>query len=192
MRHLILGGARSGKSAYAEQHALDHSSHGQRFWYVATATASDDHEMVQRIEHHQQDRHACWQLIEEPLDVAAVIRQHATAADVVLIDCLTLWLTNALLNDTWAIVKQSFLEAVESSQAQLYFVSNEVGSGIVPLGELSRQFVDESGWLHQALAQKCEQVSLVVAGLPVELKTSATIPTAPITISHSASSTTKE
>lgn len=174
MKHLILGGARSGKSGYAEQQALDnHTGVTQQFWYVATATAGDDSEMMQRIEHHQSHRDDCWQVIEAPLDVAAVIRQYDSPNDVVLIDCLTLWLTNALLNDSWVTVKNDFLAAVATSQAELYFVSNEVGSGIVPLGELSRQFVDESGWLHQALAKQCEQVTLVVAGLPLPLKSLA-------------------
>ncbi len=178
MKHLILGGARSGKSAYAEEQALAHGARQHEnqqsscnFWYVATATLSDDQEMKQRIAHHQQSREGCWQLIEEPLNIAAVIRQHASSSDVILVDCLTLWLTNALLNQSWPTDKQAFVEAVANSSAQLYFVSNEVGSGIVPLGELSRQFVDESGWLHQALAKQCEHVSLIVAGLPLALKT---------------------
>jgi adenosylcobinamide kinase/adenosylcobinamide-phosphate guanylyltransferase len=171
MKYLILGGARSGKSAYAEKHALA-SGHlpTQNFYYLATATVGEDSEMLQRIEQHQRDRDTCWQLIEEPLDVAAVIKKYHTQDDVLLIDCLTLWLTNALLDNSWPTRKADFLDAVKSSQANIYFVSNEVGSGIVPLGELSRQFVDESGWLHQALAQHCEQVTLVVAGLPLILK----------------------
>jgi adenosylcobinamide kinase/adenosylcobinamide-phosphate guanylyltransferase len=130
----------------------------------------DDSEMLLRIEHHQRQRDARWQLIEEPLDLATVIKKYHTQDHYLLIDCLTLWLTNSLLDNSWPTRKADFLDAVKSSQANLYFVSNEVGSGIVPLGELSRQFVDASGWLHQALAQQCEQVTLVVAGLPLVLK----------------------
>jgi adenosylcobinamide kinase/adenosylcobinamide-phosphate guanylyltransferase len=171
MKQLILGGARSGKSTYAEQQALDNIARSsQRLWYVATATVRDDAEMIQRIEHHQQRRDSRWQLIEEPVDLASVLAKYNSPEDCLLIDCLTLWLTNTLLNGTWLDAKEHFLRALETSQATIYLVSNEVGSGIVPLGELSRQFVDESGWLHQALAQHCERVTLVVAGLPLHLK----------------------
>ncbi|MFT5116930.1 MAG: adenosylcobinamide kinase/adenosylcobinamide-phosphate guanylyltransferase [Kiritimatiellia bacterium] len=171
MKQLILGGARSGKSAYAENRALvDGHLPEQKFYYLATATIGKDSEMLRRIELHQCNRDARWQLIEEPLDVAVVIRKYNRQDNYLLIDCLTLWLTNALLDNSWPTRKADFLDAVQSSQANLYLVSNEVGSGIVPLGELSRQFVDESGWLHQSLAQQCEQVTLVVAGLPLVLK----------------------
>jgi adenosylcobinamide kinase / adenosylcobinamide-phosphate guanylyltransferase len=183
MKILILGGARSGKSAYAEHQALTDNPIGDgireqagadlastNFWYVATATVGDDSEMYQRIEHHQANRDKRWQLIEAPLDIAGVIHTHNTPQDCILIDCLTLWLTNALLEGSWTTRKKEFLAAVKVSQAKLYFVSNEVGSGIVPLGELSRQFVDESGWLHQTLATYCDRVTLVVAGLPLALK----------------------
>lgn len=172
MKHLILGGARSGKSAFAESQALLQLEEQQvlNCWYVATATVGDDHEMLQRVEHHKNNRDARWQLIEEPLQLATVIQRYNSVHDGLLIDCLTLWLTNALLADEWPQVKQEFLQAVNASKAQLYFVSNEVGSGVVPLGKLSRQFVDESGWLHQALAEQCDRVTLVVAGLPMALK----------------------
>lgn len=176
MKHLILGGARSGKSAFAESQALHQLEQKQlrqqalNCWYVATATVGDDHEMLQRIEHHKNTRDDRWQLIEEPLQLATVIQRYNSTNDCLLIDCLTLWLTNALLADEWPIVKREFLHALSESQAQLYFVSNEVGSGVVPLGELSRQFVDESGWLHQTLAEQCDRVTLVIAGLPMKLK----------------------
>jgi len=180
MKQLILGGARSGKSTYAEQQALSLLDQGHSIdcslWYVATATlekqsnGEQDKEMYQRVKRHQQQRDTRWQLIEEPLDLATVINQLNSSKDYILIDCLTLWLTNALVNQCWSHVKAEFFQALQASKATIIFVSNEVGSGIVPLGELSRQFVDESGWLHQALAQHCDQVTLVVAGLPLELK----------------------
>ena len=175
-KQLILGGARSGKSYYAEQQALALSNKASAlsptmsYWYVATATAGHDHEMQQRIERHQHDRDACWQLIEEPIDLARIVKQHSHPNDCLLIDCLTLWLTNALLNHCWPEQKQALLDALKISNASIFFVSNEVGSGVVPLGELSRQFVDESGWLHQDLAKQCDIVTLVVAGLPLPLK----------------------
>lgn len=173
-KQLILGGARSGKSAYAEQQALQQASEQhQQLYYIATATVGTDQEMLVRIEQHQQQRDKCWQLIEAPLDLAAVIKRYDSPEHCLLIDCLTLWLTNALMNNTWPEAKQDFLQALSASQASIYMVSNEVGSGIVPLGELSRQFVDESGWLHQELAASCEQVTLVVAGLPLALKKSS-------------------
>ena len=170
-QHLILGGARSGKSRYAEEQALllaQERSLGA-LWYIATATAHDG-EMQQRIERHQQHRDDRWQLVEEPLDLAAVVRCYASANDCLLVDCLTLWLTNCLLNESWHEHKTALIQALKESKATIFFVSNEVGSGVVPLGELSRQFVDESGWLHQELAALSDRVTLVVAGLPLDLK----------------------
>ncbi len=173
-KRLVLGGARSGKSRYAEHQALQCAQKNQQHcWYIATATVSDQ-EMQQRVERHQHDRDSRWQLIEEPLDLAGIIQQHATQEHCLLIDCLTLWVTNMLLQDNakdaWPIAKQALIAALNHSQASVVMVSNEVGSGIVPLGELSRQFVDESGWLHQELAALCDEVTLVVAGLPLQLK----------------------
>lgn len=170
-KYLVLGGARSGKSRYAEEQALllAEKNKSNKLWYVATATVGDS-EMQQRIEQHQASRDTRWQLVEKPLDLAAVITRYQSIDDVVLVDCLTLWLTNCLLENCWAEKRDDLLKALATSQASVFFVSNEVGSGVVPLGELSRQFVDESGYLHQALAELCDQVTLVVAGLPLALK----------------------
>ncbi len=174
MKQLILGGARSGKSAYAESQALsllEQKPECEVLSLISVATAtSGDSETEARIEHHRQQRNDRWQLVEEPLDLSSVILQYNSSTDCLLIDCMTLWLTNALLNDCWSEVKNNFLSALQKSQASIFIVSNEVGSGVVPLGELSRQFVDESGWLHQELARYCDQVTLVVAGLPLALK----------------------
>lgn len=174
MKHLILGGARSGKSRYAEQQAQQHAEKNhQQLWYVATATRGDD-EMVLRIQEHQMRRGEQWQLIEEPVDLVSQLNRLDSEDHCVLIDCLTLWLSNILLSEeanvSWKKIKPLFLQAFTSSKASIFMVSNEVGSGIVPMGELSRQFVDESGWLHQDLATACDQVSLVTAGLPLALK----------------------
>ncbi|ODS23916.1 bifunctional adenosylcobinamide kinase/adenosylcobinamide-phosphate guanylyltransferase [Candidatus Endobugula sertula] len=173
MKQLILGGVRSGKSHYAEQEGLSSGiAAGQSLWYVATAAIKqDDHEMVRRIELHQQQRDKQWRLIEEPLQLAEVLRKYNTPEYCLLIDCLTVWLTNALLDHCWAEVKQAFLQAFIQSKASVFLVSSEVGSGVIPMGELSRQFVDESGCLHQELALHCDKVSLVIAGLPMHLKT---------------------
>jgi len=180
MKHLILGGARSGKSRYAEQQALASAQkNNQRLRYVATATGDDD-EMVTRINIHQSRRENTkelgeWKLIEEPINLVSVIDAYNRSDDCVLIDCLTLWLSNILIdieqNQNWSQIKYAFLQSLMLSKASIYMVSNEVGSGIVPMGELSRQFVDESGWLHQDIALISEQVTLVTAGLPLVLKT---------------------
>lgn len=175
MAQLILGGARSGKSRLAEQRALVWQAQtGGELIYLATASAGDG-EMSQRIHQHQARRGDQWQLLEEPLDITGVIARRYQQPACLLIDCLTLWISNCLHAGCWETERERLLAQVqilkaEGSPLQLIMVSNEVGSGIVPLGELSRDFVDASGWLHQALAQQCEQVTLVVAGLPLELK----------------------
>ncbi len=170
MKHLILGGARSGKSRYAESLSLQEHSPNSNYWYVATATPRQDSEMLSRIEQHKNSRDKKWQLVEEPTNLAEAIARYNTPQDCILIDCLTLWLTNCLLENNWQEQKENFLDAISQTKASIYCVSNEVGSGIVPLGELSRQFVDEAGALHQVLAQQCDKVTLVVAGMPLALK----------------------
>lgn len=173
LTHLILGGARSGKSSVAEQAAQaafrqNYKPSTSSLIYLATATAGDS-EMKERIEHHQRRRGPEWQLLEEPLNLSKVIDK-ANSETTILIDCLTLWLSNCLHNECWSEQRTSFLDSLQRSSANIIMVSNEVGSGIVPMGELSRQFVDESGWLHQQIAQIASDVSLVVAGLEMPLK----------------------
>jgi len=170
-QHLVLGGARSGKSKFAENLVADIVANKQsQKVYLATATAGDD-EMAQRIDRHQSERDQQWQLIEEQTDLASILNQ-ATEQQCILIDCLTLWLSNCLHQECWPEQKKRFIEALTYCSADVVMVSNEVGSGIIPMGELSRQFVDESGWLHQHIAQICSDVSLVVAGLSTPLKSS--------------------
>lgn len=167
MLELILGGARSGKSRYAEQRA----SCEQRV-YVATATAGDG-EMSARIAQHRNDRGDGWQTIEEPLALAQTLREYAVPDRFILVDCLTLWLTNLLLStDTIAFAREraALLDVLPALRGHIVFVSNEVGQGVVPMDALSRRFVDESGRLHQELAQRCERVVFVTAGLPQVLK----------------------
>jgi len=167
MRELILGGTRSGKSALAERLATES---GLQVVYIATATAGDQ-EMAKRIELHQQQRPQDWQLIEEPIHLTETLQQQAAADRILLVDCLTLWLSNLLMES--ADIEQhreALLQLLPNLPGRLIMVSNEVGLGIVPMGEISRRFQDESGILHQALAQRCERVILTVAGLPHLLK----------------------
>lgn len=172
MIQLILGGARSGKSRLAQQLAIDAQC---PVIYIATAQARDT-EMQARIAQHQQQRPSHWTLIEEPINLAAQILAHDAPDQVILVDCLTLWMSNLLL----AADPQQQLQQCEQLYAilatlksQLILVSNEAGLGVVPMGELTRRFVDESGWMHQQLAQRADRVSFCVAGLSMQLKGSA-------------------
>lgn len=173
MIELVLGGARSGKSRYAEQQATDC---GLPVMYLATAEAGDA-EMHRRIEHHQQRRPAQWQTVEEPIQLAAAIRQHAQPGYCVLIDCLTLWLCNVLFDKQGQLQEAVFAEqraallgTLSQCHGRVIMVSNEVGMGVVAADAMTRRFVDEAGFLHQALAQICDRVTLVTAGLPLQLK----------------------
>lgn len=165
---LILGGARSGKSSLAEQRAL-HS--GLECVYVATATA-DDSEMRERIAHHQLRRDTGWTLVEEPVALADSLQNQHDSGRCIVVDCLTLWLSNCLHHQCWRHESERLLEVLPSLSGHIILVSNETGLGVVPMGELSRQFVDEAGFLHQRLATLCQQVTLTVAGLPLSLKPS--------------------
>lgn len=163
---LILGGARSGKSRLAEQRARES---GLELLYLATATAGDG-EMSERIRHHQSRRGDDWALLEEPLALADALLEHHRPDRCILVDCLTLWLSNCLHSECWPLQRNALLEALPQLQGRIIFVSNETGLGVVPIGELTRQFVDESGFLHQRLAELCPRVTLTVAGLPLTLK----------------------
>lgn len=179
-RSLILGGARSGKSAYAEKLA---AASGKPVVYIATGQAGDA-EMQARIALHCAQRPAQWLTVEEPLALGEAILAHGAADRVVIVDCLTLWLSNLLFSDgshfpdvgVVALPEQfhaqraSFLQAVEQVAGDLLLVSNEVGMGVVPYGAISRCYADEAGRLNQAVAARCEQALLVVAGLPLWLK----------------------
>lgn len=175
MIHLVLGGARSGKSRFAEQCVAQQSLQGKSCVYIATATALDD-EMQARIAQHQKDRQTSghvWLLHEQQYELAQTLAQIDKPNQIILVDCLTLLLTNYLmLDDThaWFEQKTQLLTQLTSLKSDVVLVSNEVGSGIVPMGELSRRFVDEAGWLNQAVAEVADQVTLVVAGLPLVLK----------------------
>lgn len=169
MIDLILGGARSGKSRLAEQRAL---SCGLPVTYIATATAGDG-EMSERIAHHQARRPGHWELLEEPLQLDAAIKRLTDSRRCLLVDCLTLWVSNWLMQDKpegFAKAKQAVLAALQATPHHVILVSNETGMGVVPLGKISRDFVDVSGWLHQDIAAIADNVILTVAGLPMPLK----------------------
>jgi adenosylcobinamide kinase / adenosylcobinamide-phosphate guanylyltransferase len=188
---LILGGARSGKSAFAERLA---ASSGRRVAFIATATASDD-EMRVRIARHRASRSGKWHTLEEPLDLAGAVQQAYKLADVLLLDCVTLWLGNVLLQE-WRQresddegkeelhipnnlfderpLKQieALLAVVQSAEPNktLIVVSNEVGLGIVPAYPLGRVYRDTLGYVNQRLAQAADRVYLMVAGMAVDIK----------------------
>lgn len=169
MLELILGGARSGKSRLAEKLA-DES--GQEVVYVATSQALDG-EMTARVAEHRARRPGHWALVEEPLALARVLREQAAPNRCLLVDCLTLWLTNLLLlEDTQRLTveREALLACIGQLPGRILLVSNESGLGVVPLGELTRRYVDEAGWLHQALAERSQRVVFSVAGLPMVLK----------------------
>ncbi len=164
MHLLVTGGVRSGKSRFAQEQA---EQLADRRVFLATGRAWDD-EMGERIKRHQDDRDASWQTIEEPIRVWEHLDQPGS---VVLLDCLTMWLTNILLEEIElepAIV--SLEEALAAAGNPVVLVTNEVGWGIVPQNALARRFRDEAGRLSQRLARSCDRVVLVAAGLPLELK----------------------
>ncbi|MCL9774795.1 bifunctional adenosylcobinamide kinase/adenosylcobinamide-phosphate guanylyltransferase [Vibrio methylphosphonaticus] len=187
---LILGGARSGKSGFAENRVREIVSSSLTFQplelnaltskprtmhYVATSEALDE-EMLRRIEHHKQQRGEGWIEWECPCDLVSQLKQF-DESDVVLIDCLTLWLNNVIYyqgqsssNARLEHEIEMLAMALQQSSAHIILVSNEVGMGVVPMGEVSRLFVDNAGRMNQALARIAQQVVLVAAGLPLTLK----------------------
>ena len=169
MLHFILGGARSGKSRYAEQLAKNEQ---RPCTYIATARVLDA-EMQQRVAHHQQQRPKAWQLVEEPIFLADTLQKLDRPQQVIVVDCLTLWMSNLLLDEQADLQKQQcqqLLTILPMLESDVILVSNETGLGVVPMGQLTRRFVDESGWLHQSLGQICDHVAFCVAGFPMHLK----------------------
>jgi adenosylcobinamide kinase/adenosylcobinamide-phosphate guanylyltransferase len=180
-RTLVLGGARSGKSALAERLAR---ASGKQVVYLATSHAGDA-EMAARIAHHRAHRPGDWLTIEEPTALAARLRELCAPDRVVLVDCLTLWLSNLMfsthqdypevgpidLAPLFFAERAALLDWFDAAaEGEVVFVSNEIGLGVVPFGAVSRAFVDEAGRLNQAVAARCERVLFVAAGLPLALK----------------------
>lgn len=169
MHHLILGGIRSGKTALAERLAATVSA---QVTYVATAQAGDK-EMAARIERHRRQRPSRWGLVEQPLALASVLRSaKRQAEECLLIDCMSLWLSNLLHAGDQVLEREmaAFLDAIPNCPSRLVIVSNEVGLGTIAMDPLTRRFCDQLGWLNQALALCCQNVTMSVAGLPLVLK----------------------
>lgn len=169
MIELILGGARSGKSQLAESIALAKT---KKLFYLATAEGKDD-EMLDRIQQHQSRRSDRWELIEEPVNLAEALIKAQDKDHCFLVDCLTLWMSNLLMledEEAFKHQKQLLLDCLDNFKGDIIFVSNEVGLGIIPMGQINRRFVDETGWLNQAIAKKSDRVIFTVSGIPQVLK----------------------
>ena len=168
---LILGGARSGKTAYAlAQVETLAAARGLRKLYLATAEPLDA-EMRDRIRRHQAERGADWTTLETPQALSEMLLTHGAADAVLLVDCLTLWLSNRLLAERGGeAARRELVEALGQTRGTVLLVSNEVGQGIVPDNALARRFRDEAGWLHQAVAEVADRVVFITAGLPQTLK----------------------
>jgi adenosylcobinamide kinase/adenosylcobinamide-phosphate guanylyltransferase len=167
---LITGGCRSGKS----QFALDYANrHFRKKLYLATCEALDE-EMEKRIEVHKKKRGVDWQTVEEPIDIAEAIRQYENDAEVILLDCITLWLSNLLMrqesDDEITSEVSRLMETVKKGQPSLIFVSNEVGMGIVPVEPLGRRFRDLAGMANQKIAEAADRVVFMVSGIPIFMK----------------------
>jgi adenosylcobinamide kinase/adenosylcobinamide-phosphate guanylyltransferase len=168
---LVIGGCRSGKSRFALGLAEDSAHHSPIF--IATSVPHDD-EMKARVLKHQEERGDRWTTIEEPLHISDTIMQHNNREDVILVDCITLWLSNLLLgNDTAHSVErhvETLTQTLQTAECRIILVSNEVGQGIVPENKLARQFRDLAGSVNQSLAACADQVVWLVAGIPSTLK----------------------
>jgi adenosylcobinamide kinase/adenosylcobinamide-phosphate guanylyltransferase len=166
---LVLGGCRSGKSSWARAYAEAHFRSGI---FVATAQALDD-EMAERIRRHQQERGPFWRTVEVPFDLARYLKA-PDPMDVVLVDCLTLWLSNMLLRDGVPLAEQAsaaLVEAIAACPLPLICIANEVGLGIVPDNALARQFRDLAGFLNQKIAGQAHRVVFMAAGIPIADRT---------------------
>ncbi|EWH11336.1 adenosylcobinamide kinase/adenosylcobinamide-phosphate guanylyltransferase [Catenovulum agarivorans DS-2] len=163
--HFVIGGARSGKSKFAEQLASQY----RQVCYIATATRFDS-EMDSRIQHHQARRPENWLLLEAPVNLVGAIKQAEQQADVILLDCLTLWINNIMFEQqqpNWPMEFAQLAATIQSLKVDIIVVANEVGLGVVPATAICREFVDEAGRLNQTLAQIAHKVTFMAAGLPM-------------------------
>ncbi len=166
----VLGGARSGKSSWALEYV---EKHYDSYMFLATAEVMDD-EMADRVRLHKEVRGPKWRLREEPLEIAQILETGVAGVDAVLIDCVTIWLSNVLLKQGEEKVpayQSGLIDALTGTRASVIIVSNEVGTGIVPEHPLGRQYRDMAGFLNQKLAAAAHKVVMTVAGLPIFLKT---------------------
>ncbi len=173
MIELVLGGTRSGKSRYAEKQAI---ASAKEVVYIATAKVSDG-EMQQRIDLHRQQRLQHWKTVEESVHLAGTIKKHAQNNNYLLVDCLTLWLSNIMFDKNGEFQqqqleteKQALLDVLVDFSGHIILVTNELGLGLVAMDKMTRQFVDEAGLLHQQIAALSDKVVMVTAGLPQRLK----------------------
>ena len=163
---LILGGARSGKSLYAERLV---KNSGLEPCYLATAISGDE-EMAERIRLHRERRGDSWTTIEEPIDLVGALTSNSNSKRAILVDCLTLWLSNLMtLSRNIETESSRLVSALPDMPSPVVFVSNEVGLGIVPANDLARSFRDHAGHLHQAVAETANNVVFMMAGLPMNL-----------------------
>lgn len=163
----VLGGARSGKSSFAEKLVEDS---GLQPVYLATGRAFDK-EMESRISIHRNRRGSEWQTVEEPLDLVGALQKHVGHDRFVLVDCLTLWTTNLMMAEqNIAAETERLIAALPQLSGPVVFVSNEVGLGIVPENRMAREFRDHAGFLHQAIASVADEVYFMAAGLPLKMK----------------------
>jgi len=166
---LVTGGARSGKSRFAEELLRRHA----RVAYLATSEAGDD-EMALRIQEHRRRRNSVWVTVEEPREILQRIEEHARSTDAILVDCVTLWLANLLelgLDDGGILERVGQLATyLEKPATRVVCVTNEIGSGIVPAAPLGRRFRDLAGMANQRLAGTCHRVYWLVSGIPVRVK----------------------
>jgi adenosylcobinamide kinase/adenosylcobinamide-phosphate guanylyltransferase len=166
---LVLGGARSGKSGFAQTQAEKLAGQAGSLVMIATGQAFDE-EMRQRIEQHRRERGEAWRTVEAPVDLAGALAE-LKPGDVAVVDCLTLWLSNLMMaNMDLEAEASSLIAAAQTLKIPVWLVSNEVGLGIVPENAMARRFRDEAGRLHRRLAEIADHVVLVVAGLPMKLK----------------------
>jgi adenosylcobinamide kinase/adenosylcobinamide-phosphate guanylyltransferase len=166
----VTGGCRSGKSQFAQEYA---NRYFHKKLYLATCEALDE-EMAKRIEDHKKRRGSDWQTVEEPIRIAEAIRQHEDDVEVILLDCITLWLSNLLMRQKsdHAIMEEvnRLMDTARKGQPSLIFVSNEVGMGLVPVEPLGRRFRDLSGMANQKIAEVAKTVVFMVSGIPIFLK----------------------
>lgn len=166
-RLFVIGGARSGKSRHAQMRA---EADGRAPVYIATAQAFDA-EMTDRIARHRADRDARWATVEAPMDLPETIAREAAPDRILLVDCLTLWVTNLLLADRpLPAATDALIDAIRATAGPLILVSNEVGWGIVPENALARRFRDEAGFVNQRVAAACDEVQMIAAGLALRMK----------------------
>jgi adenosylcobinamide kinase/adenosylcobinamide-phosphate guanylyltransferase len=182
MLSLVIGGARSGKSRFAESLCVPgNTATPNRVVYLATARV-EDAEMAARIARHRQSRPASWETVEEPLEIGGAIERHSTSCDVILLDCLTLWLSNFCWEhrgDAEAEIQAGALREVarvaaacrvSGASAHVVLVTNEIGCGLVPESAVGRSFRDLQGWVNQEAARSADWVHHLVAGIPVTIK----------------------